>query len=113
MCGELLVFAAHWFHAIYYNGVRTHRSLNKDAPVSRQVQRSGVINSRAITDDLPGLLDKLSLQAWPKIIADSVTGIPTAPCLLMGWSGRAPAQQSDYPMLQIEIYDATTKMRTP
>src|SRR5216683_1810494 len=35
-------------YADYYNGVRTHRSLNKDAPVSRQVQRSGVINSRAI-----------------------------------------------------------------
>src|SRR6202140_4220975 len=36
----------------YYNGVRTHRSLNKDAPVSRQVQRSGVINSRAILGGL-------------------------------------------------------------
>src|ERR1700738_4292350 len=35
-------------YADYYNGVRTHRALNKDAPVSRQVQRSGVINSRAI-----------------------------------------------------------------
>src|ERR1700738_4509513 len=36
----------------YYNGVRTHRSLNKDAPVSRQVQRSGVINSRGILGGL-------------------------------------------------------------
>ena len=35
-------------YADYYNGVRTHRSLNKDAPVSRSVQRSGVIRSRAI-----------------------------------------------------------------
>ena len=39
-------------YADYYNGVRTHRSLNKDAPVSRQVQRSGVINSRAILGGL-------------------------------------------------------------
>src|SRR4030088_247708 len=39
-------------YANYYNGVRTHRSLNKDAPVSRQVQRSGVINSRAILGGL-------------------------------------------------------------
>jgi hypothetical protein len=31
--------------AHYYNGVRTHRSLNKDAPVSRSVQRAGVISS--------------------------------------------------------------------
>ena len=39
-------------YADYYNGVRTHRSLNKDAPISRQVQRSGVINSRAILGGL-------------------------------------------------------------
>jgi transposase InsO family protein len=39
-------------YADYYNGARTHRSLNKDAPVSRQVQRSGVINSRAILGGL-------------------------------------------------------------
>jgi transposase InsO family protein len=34
-------------YADYYNGVRTHRSLNKDAPVFRLVQRSGVISSHA------------------------------------------------------------------
>src|SRR6266481_66154 len=39
-------------YADYYNGVRTHRSLNKDAPVSRPIQRSGVINSRAILGGL-------------------------------------------------------------
>src|ERR1700681_1980446 len=39
-------------YADYYNGVRTHRSMNKDAPVSRQVQRFGVINSRAILGGL-------------------------------------------------------------
>ena len=36
----------------YYNGVRTHRSLNKDAPVSRSVQRTVVIRSRAILGGL-------------------------------------------------------------
>jgi transposase InsO family protein len=39
-------------YAPYYNGVRTHRSLNKDAPVSRSVQRAGVISSRAILGGL-------------------------------------------------------------
>jgi transposase InsO family protein len=34
--------------ADYYNRVRTHQSLDKDAPVRRLVQRTGVINSRAI-----------------------------------------------------------------
>src|ERR1700741_869004 len=31
-------------YADYYSGVRTHRSLNKDAPVSRPVRRSGFIS---------------------------------------------------------------------
>src|SRR6202790_3173241 len=39
-------------YARYYNGVRTHRSLDKDAPVTRPVQRSGVINSRTILGGL-------------------------------------------------------------
>src|SRR6201997_3291444 len=39
-------------YAAYYNGVRTHRSLQKDAPVSRPVQRSGVIISHAILGGL-------------------------------------------------------------
>jgi hypothetical protein len=39
-------------YAAYCNGVRTHRSLQKDAPVSRPVQRSGTINSHAILGGL-------------------------------------------------------------
>jgi transposase InsO family protein len=39
-------------YADYYNCVRTHRSLNKDAPVSRPVQRTGVVSSRAILGGL-------------------------------------------------------------
>jgi transposase InsO family protein len=39
-------------YAHYYNGVRTHWSLNKDTPVSRAVQRTGVIRSRAILGGL-------------------------------------------------------------
>jgi transposase InsO family protein len=39
-------------YADYYNGLRTHWSLNKDAPVSRSVQRTGVISSRAILGGL-------------------------------------------------------------
>jgi len=36
-----------WFPSIY-NGFRTHRSLNKDTPNSRPVQRTGPISSYAI-----------------------------------------------------------------
>jgi hypothetical protein len=36
----------------YYNGVRTHRSLNKDTPDSRRVERSGLISSHAILGGL-------------------------------------------------------------
>ena len=39
-------------YARYYNDIRTHRSLDKDAPVSRPVQRIGVINSRSILGGL-------------------------------------------------------------
>ena len=35
-------------YADYYNDIRTHRSLDKDAPVSRPVQRTGNIISRPI-----------------------------------------------------------------
>ena len=35
-------------YAHYYNNIRTHRSLDKDAPVSRPVQRTGSIRSHAI-----------------------------------------------------------------
>src|SRR6202165_238918 len=39
-------------YADYYNCVRTHRSLDKDAPVTRQIQRIGSIKSRAILGGL-------------------------------------------------------------
>src|SRR6202023_2891421 len=39
-------------YADYYNSFRTHRSLKKDAPVSRRVQQIGVINSRSILGGL-------------------------------------------------------------
>ena len=39
-------------YAHYYNGVRTHRTLDKDASVFRPVQRTGVISSRAILGGL-------------------------------------------------------------
>jgi transposase InsO family protein len=39
-------------YALYYNDIRTHRSLNKDAPLSRPVQRVGRIVSRAFVGGL-------------------------------------------------------------
>jgi transposase InsO family protein len=39
-------------YARYYNDIRTHRSLDKDAPVSRPVQRTGGISSPAILGGL-------------------------------------------------------------
>ena len=37
-------------YARYYNGVRTHRSLNKDAPVSRPVCTENPIRVRRMTE---------------------------------------------------------------
>src|SRR5580765_4431900 len=39
-------------YARYYNNIRTHRSLDKDAPVSRPVECIGSINARAILGGL-------------------------------------------------------------
>ena len=39
-------------YARYYNNIRTHRSLDKDAPLSRPVQRIGSINSHPILGGL-------------------------------------------------------------
>ncbi|WP_371212541.1 integrase core domain-containing protein [Methylocystis sp. ATCC 49242] len=39
-------------YAGYYNEIRTHRTLNKDAPISRAVQRIGAIKSRAVLGGL-------------------------------------------------------------
>jgi len=39
-------------YACYYNNVRTHRSLDKDAPAFRPIQRIGNITSQAILGGL-------------------------------------------------------------
>jgi hypothetical protein len=39
-------------YARYYNEMRTHLALDKDAPVSRPVRRTGVVSSRAILGGL-------------------------------------------------------------
>ncbi|MDI4238281.1 integrase core domain-containing protein [Bradyrhizobium sp. Arg237L] len=39
-------------YARYYNAMRTHLALDKDAPVSRPVERNGVVRSRAILGGL-------------------------------------------------------------
>jgi len=39
-------------YARYYNDIRTHRSLDKDAPISRPVQRVGAIKSLALLGGL-------------------------------------------------------------
>jgi len=52
ICGEAHLRRVLKSCADYYNGFRTHRSLNKDAPVSRSAQRTGVIRSRTILGGL-------------------------------------------------------------
>ena len=39
-------------YALYYNSLRTHWSLSKDAPVSRPLQRVGSVSSQAILGGL-------------------------------------------------------------
>jgi transposase InsO family protein len=39
-------------YARYYNDIRTHQPLDKDGPVSRPVQQTGIISSHAILGGL-------------------------------------------------------------
>jgi len=39
-------------YAAYYNDIRTHRSLDKDAPAHRPIQRTGIISSGPILGGL-------------------------------------------------------------
>jgi transposase InsO family protein len=39
-------------YARHYNDIRTHWSLDKDAPLSRPIQRTGIINSHAVIGGL-------------------------------------------------------------
>jgi transposase InsO family protein len=39
-------------YADYYNSVRTHRSLHKDAPISRSIHQTGIIDSNPILGGL-------------------------------------------------------------
>jgi transposase InsO family protein len=52
ICGQAHLRRVLKSYADYYNRFRTHRSLNKDAPVPRSVQRTAVIRSRAILGGL-------------------------------------------------------------
>ena len=52
VCGEAHLRRILRSYAGYYNEVRTHRSLGKEAPVSRAVQRTGIIDSRPILGGL-------------------------------------------------------------
>jgi hypothetical protein len=39
-------------YAAYYNEARTHRSLSKDAPIHRAIQRLGAITSQSVLGGL-------------------------------------------------------------
>src|SRR5882724_6413522 len=65
-------------YADYYNSVRTHRSLNKDAPVTRQIQRIGTIKSHAILGGTspplrPSLSFRYTQPAWRQANAGHVS----------------------------------------
>jgi hypothetical protein len=46
VCGEAHLRRILHSYARYYNEIRTHRSLNKDAPIHRTIQRTGTSQSQ-------------------------------------------------------------------
>jgi hypothetical protein len=67
-------------YASYYNGTRTHWSLNKDAPVHRPIQRMGALKSRPI-------LGGLHPQLRPNLVFGTHKGLGKASWVV----GRPPA----------------------
>ena len=49
VCGEEHLRRTLLSYASYYNRARTHRSLNKDAPVHRPIQRLGALRSHPVS----------------------------------------------------------------
>jgi hypothetical protein len=43
---------AAYYYAAYYNVSRTHRSLSKDAPLHRAIERLGAVVSQPVLGDL-------------------------------------------------------------
>ena len=52
VCGEEHLRRTLLSYASYYNRARTHRSLNKDAPVHRPIQRLGALRSHPVLGGL-------------------------------------------------------------
>ena len=50
-------------YAAYYNEVRTHRSLNKDAPFHRAIQRLGAITSQPVLGGLHHQYCRIQISA--------------------------------------------------
>jgi transposase InsO family protein len=59
-------------YARYYNEIRTHRSLDKDAPVHRPIQQAGNVTSRPILGGLHHHYLRVSVFGTHSLGADSV-----------------------------------------
>jgi transposase InsO family protein len=65
-------------YADYYNRVRTHRSLSKDASVSRSVQRTGVIRSRHLGRTSSPLWSDLRFSVHTGVFPIRISSMTTA-----------------------------------
>ena len=62
VCGEEHLRRTLLSYASYYNRARTHRSLNKDAPVHRPIQRLGALRSHPVLGGLHHQYVRMSLR---------------------------------------------------
>jgi hypothetical protein len=59
---DLFVVPTIGFELLFHNETRTHRSLNKDAPITRPIQRTGRIASRALVGGAQPIRPNLSFR---------------------------------------------------
>ena len=83
-------------YARYYNEIKTHRSLNKDAPLTRPVQRSGHIVSHAMVGGLHHQYVRIRVFGTHRPLFEIASGPPRLPvvgslaCHNSGPKGKAP-----------------------
>jgi hypothetical protein len=63
----------------YYNDIRTHRSLDKDAPVARSVKRTGSITSFPILGRLHHHYARVQVFGTHRRLTEAVAAAPVNP----------------------------------
>ena len=98
-------------YAGYYNEIRTHRSLNKDAPISRTVQRIGTSNHTPSSADFITITSGFSFRHTQGVTTDVCLIFPAIDAALEGFAVQAVMDASAPPASIPKNLRVTGRMR--